>query len=50
MQNAQVAEVLAVKDYRLSLARLERAAGHPVTTQERSFETLTTALSPREDR
>lgn len=51
MQNAQVAEVLAVKDYRLSLARLERAAGRPVTTQERAFESLTTDLpSPREDR
>ena len=50
MQNAQVNEVLAVKDYRLSLARLERAAGRPLATVNRSFDELTLDSTPREDR
>lgn len=40
MQNAQVNEVLAVKDYRLSLARLDRAAGRPVASRLASLDEL----------
>jgi outer membrane protein TolC len=38
MQDSQVREVLALKDYRLSLARLERAAGRPVPLISRHFD------------
>ncbi len=49
MQNAEVNEVLAQKQYRLSLARLERAAGQPVTTTLKSFAELTQDLMPHEE-
>jgi len=38
MQDSQVREVLALKEYRLSLARLERAAGRPVPLISRHFD------------
>jgi outer membrane protein TolC len=40
MQDAQVNEVLAFKEYRLSLARLERAAGRAVATTARMLDEL----------
>ena len=50
MQDSQVREVLALKDYRLSLARLERAAGRPVPLISRHFDEFSfDALIP-EDR
>lgn len=49
MQDAQVHEVLALKDYRLSLARLERAAGTPIATRDLSLDELAQRLPPRED-
>lgn len=49
MQNAQVNEVLATKEYRLSLARLERAAGRPVATEMKTFEELSFDPMPAED-
>ena len=50
MLNAQVNEVLALKDYRLSLARLDRAAGRPVATEMKTFEELTFDPMPIEER
>ena len=50
MQDAQVNEVQALKDYRLSLARLQRAAGQPVPLQSRTFEELTSDTNAKEDR
>ncbi len=50
MLNAQVNEVLATKEYRLSLARLERAAGRPVATELKTYEELTFDPMPSEDR
>jgi len=49
MQDAQVNEVLALKQYRLALARLERAAGHPVPTTMRPMDDLTFESTPREE-
>lgn len=49
MQNAQVNEVLALKQYRLSLARLDRAAGHPVTTALKNFDDLSLVLTPNQE-
>jgi outer membrane protein TolC len=50
MQDAQVNEVQALKDYRLSLARLQRAAGQPVPLVSRTFEQIITETNAREDR
>lgn len=50
MQDAQVREVLALKDYRLSLARLERAAGRPVPLTARHFDEFSFDATAREDR
>jgi outer membrane protein len=46
MQNAEVNEVLALKEYRLSLARLERAAGRPVPTANKSYDDLSFDPTP----
>ncbi len=40
MLNAEVNEVLAIKDHRMALVRLERAAGRPVPLTARSFDEL----------
>ncbi len=45
MQDAQVNEVLALKEYRLSLARLDRAAGRSVATTPRSLDELSFDLT-----
>ena len=50
MQDAQVREVQALKDYRLSLARLERAAGRPVALSSPSFDEFSFDPTAREDR
>lgn len=46
LQDAQVNEVLALKEYRLSLARLERAAGRAVATTPRSLDDLSFDPTP----
>jgi len=50
MQDSQVREVLALKDYRLSLARLERAAGRPVPLISRHFDEFSFDAIVLEDR
>ena len=45
MQAAEVNEVAAVKDYRLSLLRLERVTGQPLALATRSLDALTTPTS-----
>jgi len=50
MQDAQVREVLALKEYRLSLARLERAAGRPVALSPRHFDEFSFDPTAPEDR
>jgi outer membrane protein TolC len=47
MQNTQANEVQALKDYRLSLARLDRAAGKAVPTTERSLDDLSYDPTPK---
>lgn len=50
MLNAQVNEVLAFKDHRLALVKLERAAGRAVPLTQRSFEELTQDTPSGEER
>jgi outer membrane protein TolC len=50
MLDAQVNEVLALKEYRLSLARLDRAAGHAVPTTNKSIDDLSFDPTPHEER
>jgi hypothetical protein len=50
MQDSQVREVLALKEYRLSLARLERAAGRPVPLISRHFDEFSFDAIVHEDR
>ncbi len=50
MQNAQVNGVLALKEYRLSLARLDRAAGRAVPTRPRAFDDLSYDPTPHQER
>jgi outer membrane protein TolC len=50
MQTAEVNEVAAYKDYRLSLLRLERATGMPLTLTNRSLDDLSTTLPVGGDR
>ena len=45
MQTAEVNEVAAVKDYRLSLLRLERVTGQPLALANQSLDALTTPPS-----
>jgi outer membrane protein len=45
MQTAEVNEVAAIKDYRLSLLRLERVTGKPLALTTRSLDALTTPTS-----
>ena len=47
MQNTQANEVQALKDYRLSLARLDRAAGRTVPTTPRSLDDLSYDPTPK---
>ena len=49
MQDAQVNEVLALKEYRLALARLERAAGRAVPTESKSLDDLSYDPTPHEE-
>lgn len=50
MQTAEVNEVAAIKDYRLALLRLERAAGRPLTLNSQSLDDLSSALNAEGDR
>jgi outer membrane protein TolC len=49
LQSSQANEVLALKDYRLALARLERSIGRSVTTTPRSLDDLSFDPTPHQE-